>query len=201
MDRVCVLIDYQNMHLTARDLFTNWGQPAHMSLVDPLLVSELIVEKRSRKRPSELAAVRVFRGRPVPEHEPHLTGYWDRQKDRWELDTRVKVVPRALNYRGWPSHPPREKGVDVAFAIELVRSALGQEYDAYVAFTADTDLLPALELAFYGTKPGLEIATWTGKRPLWFKQETQQGRKLPYCHFLNRDDFDACRDRTDYRTT
>lgn len=85
----------------------------------------------------------------------------------WERDQRVRVVRRDLNYRGWPDIPPREKGVDVALAIDLVESALLGQYDVAVVFSCDSDLLPAMKY-------------------------------LPYCHFLNADDFNAVRDRTDY---
>lgn len=80
---------------------------------------------------------------------------------------------------------PREKGVDVALAINLVQSARLGEYDATVVFSGDTDLLPAVEMAFRRTQPRIEVACWTGAKPLWFPeclaQETK--RHLPYCHF------------------
>lgn len=197
-ESACVLIDYQNAHLTGRELHRGWGEPAHLSLVHPMLLAERLVEKRSVKRATTLEAVRVFRGRPSPERQPELTGYNDAQTANWERDERLKVIRRELNYRGWPEHPPREKGVDVSLAIELIRSTLAEEYDAYIVFTADTDLIPALELAFYQTKPSLELGTWTGKRPLWFAGELRQRRNLPYCHFLSQQDFEDCQDKTQY---
>lgn len=74
------------------------------------------------------------------------------------------------------------------------------EYDVAVVFTGDTDLLPAIEMAFRRTQPHIEIACWQGAKPLWFPEELAQvpRRQLPYCHFLNEDDFNAARDTTNY---
>ncbi|WP_106235725.1 NYN domain-containing protein [Nonomuraea fuscirosea] len=43
--------------------------------------------------------------------------------------------------------------MDVALAISLVETALPSHYDAAVIFTNDTDLLPAIEMAFHRTRP------------------------------------------------
>ncbi len=129
-----------------------------------------------------------------------MTGANDAQTAAWERDPRVKVVRRDLNYRGWPDHPPREKGVDVALAIDLVESAMLNQYDAAVIFTSDTDLLPAVEMAFRRTEPRIEIACWAGAKPLWFAAGLSALPKkyLPYCHFLSKAEFLAVRDTTDY---
>ncbi|MGV9395676.1 NYN domain-containing protein [Streptomyces collinus] len=195
-DRVAVFIDYQNVHLTAHGLFANPGTPVYKALVHPLRLAECIVGKR--KSPSELHQVRVFRGRPNPARDPVPTAANDAQTSAWERDPRVTVTRRDLNYRGWPDHPPREKGVDVALAIDLVESALLKEYDVAVVFTADTDLIPAIEMAFYKTAPRVEIAAWSGQKPLWFPQELQAKRRLPWCHFLSSVDFAAVQDHTNY---
>ncbi|HEY5249296.1 MAG TPA: NYN domain-containing protein [Dermatophilaceae bacterium] len=197
-DRVAFFVDYQNVHLTAHGLFTAYGTPPHHSLVHPLLLAERVLSKRRIE--SELVEVRVFRGRPNPEHHPRPTAANDAQTAAWERDPRVTVVRRDLNYRGWPEHPPREKGVDVALAISLVESAMLKEYATAIVFTCDTDLLPAIETAFRRTEPRVEIACWSGAKPLWFPEGLSQDPKrfLPYCHFLSESDFEAVRDTTDY---
>jgi hypothetical protein len=75
--RLAVFIDYQNVHLTAHGLFTDYGQPVHLSLMDPLRLSELIAAKR--RMDSHVAAVKVFRGRPNPQHHPRATAANDAQ--------------------------------------------------------------------------------------------------------------------------
>lgn len=198
MDRVAVFLDYQNVHLSAHQQFAPYGSPPELSLVHPLRVAERICSKRHGE--CELTSVRVFRGRPNPQHHPVATAANDAQTAAWGRDPRVVVVRRDLNYRGWPDHPPREKGVDVALAIDLVEQALLERFDVGVVFTGDTDLLPAVEMAFRRTKPRIEIATWSGRKPLWFADglAATPPRYLPYCHFLNETDFRDCTDHTPY---
>ena len=197
-DRFAVFLDYQNVHLTAHGLFGNLGSPVQSSLVHPLRVAERIVAKR--RIPSDLVSVRVFRGRPNPEHHPTATAANDAQAAAWERDSRVRVFRRPLNYRGWPEHPPREKGVDVALAVDLIESALLGQDDAAVVFSTDTDLLPAVETAFRRTPARIEVASWVGAKPLWFPEYLAQSPRkfLPYCHFLNADDFQAVLDHGYY---
>lgn len=197
-ERVAVFLDYQNVHLTAHNLFAAHGARPETTLVHPVRLAECIVEKRQIE--SELVSVRVFRGRPHPEHHPVPTAANDAQTAAWQRNPRVTVVRRDLNYRGWPDHPPREKGVDVALAINLVESAMLGDYDTAVVFTGDTDLLPAIDMVFKRTQPRIEIAAWVGAKPLWFPAALAQEprRYLPYCHFLNEADFQHSRDPTDY---
>lgn len=89
---------------------------------------------------------------------PSSSATWERE------DTRLRVIRRDLNYRGWPEHPPREKGVDVTLAIALVESAMLNKYDVAIVFSDDTDLIPAVEMAF--------------------RTEMAAGRWLLWCHFL-----------------
>jgi len=142
----------------------------------------------------------VFRGRPNPQHHPTATAANDAQTSGWERDPRVSVTRRDLNYRGWPEHPPREKGVDVALAVDLIESALLDRFDVAVVFSADSDLLPAVEVAFRRTPRRIEIASWTGAKPLWFPEylAATPRRFLPYCHFLAETDFEDVRDRGHY---
>jgi hypothetical protein len=103
----------------------------------------------------------------------------------------------------WPAQAPQEKGVDVALAVDLIETALLSSYDVGIVFSGDTDLLPAIEVAFRRTPPHIEIACWRGARPLWFPDglAANPPRYLPYCHFLDKDDFEATLDpgREDHR--
>ena len=121
--KVAVFLDYQNVHLMAHGLFMQYGTPVQDALVHPLRVAERLVAKR--RDDNELVSVRE--------------------------DPRVQVTRRDLNYRGWPDHPPREKGVDVALAIALVESAMLNEYDVVIVFSGDTDLIPAVQITFRRT--------------------------------------------------
>jgi uncharacterized LabA/DUF88 family protein len=193
--RVVIFLDYQNVHLGAAELFASYGAPVEDALVHPVKIAERVLEKR--RAGGECTGIRVYRGRPNPERQPTLTAANDAQTSAWERDPRVVVRRRVLNYRGWPDERPREKGVDVALAIDVVRMAMLDEYDVGIIFSSDTDLVPAIETAFKHTKPNIEIACWSGAKPLWLP-EYLPTRYLPFCHFLNDNDFEQVRDRTQY---
>ena len=96
------------------------------------------------------------------------------------------MIRRQLNYRDWPNQPPREKGIDVSIAVDLMHLAFRKQYDALVLFSSDTDLLPALESVVKLRLGHVEVACWSGFKPLRFPRT-----HLPYCHFLNEKDWDA----------
>ena len=78
----------------------------------------------------------------------------------------------------------------------MTEAALDHAYDTAIVFSGDTDLLPALELIFRRRLMGLEIAAWSGQKPLWFPElvSATPPLRLPYCHFLDSLNFAACRD-------
>jgi hypothetical protein len=108
---VCVLIDYQNVHLTARDAFAPPGTSARDTLVDPLAFAEKLIEVRSaRQRIADqklvrLDSIRVYRGFPSNHREPALYSAAQRQRAMWERDSRVRVIARTLSGTR-PSTPP-----------------------------------------------------------------------------------------------
>jgi uncharacterized LabA/DUF88 family protein len=195
--RVAVFIDYQNVHFSARSRFQPAGAPRQRGHVDPVRVAQRIVGKR--RFGGDLTAIRVYRGRPSPDHQPEAAGASDRQASHWERDPRVVVVRRQLRYpKAWPVEPAQEKGIDVALAVDFVRLACESAYDVGVLFSRDTDLVPALE-AVCDLEVGIahvEVATWKGASRLRFPDS-----RLPWCHYLDVDDYEACRDDTDYTVT
>lgn len=68
-----------------------------------------------------------------------------------------------------------------ARAIHL---AYRREYEALVLFSSDTDLLPALEMVRDVGLGHIEVACWSGFKPLRFPKSN-----LPWCHFLSRQDW------------
>jgi uncharacterized LabA/DUF88 family protein len=187
-----IFIDYQNVHLIAHDKFNppNTGRAA--THVDPLKISELLISRRIN--PSSLVDVRVYRGRPNPEIQPVPASANDRQTQAW-VASGVTVVRRQLRYPpDWPTRPAQEKGIDVALAVDFVRLALEQRYDVGVVFSSDTDLLPALETVAEFKLASIEVAAWSHSYRLRFAGTTR-----PWCHELDRSDYLAVLDPTDYR--
>lgn len=195
MQKVAVFIGYENVHRTGHQLFASVGQPRYETVVDPLKIAEHLVLKR--KLGGELAAVHVFRGRPVPAFQAKPASANDIQAASWARDSRVKVVRRDLKYdRDGEKATAREKGIDVALAVSLVETAMLEEYDVGIVFSCDTDLLPAIELAYRKTTPSIELACWSTAKPLWFAEGLKMTppKRFPYCHFLSEQDFFDCRD-------
>lgn len=191
-DRVLVFLDYQNMHGWARRSFHPASAPPAVGHVDPLRLANLLV--RRRRRPSVLHGVRVYRGRPLPTHQPKAAAANDRQTVGWERSELVTVVRRPLLYpRSWPTTPPSEKGMDVAIALDLVAMGLDERYDAAILFSSDTDLLPAIETIVDRKLGHVEVASWSGANRIRFPAS-----QLPWCHYVSEAEYRAVEDRTDY---
>ncbi|MGH3835960.1 MAG: NYN domain-containing protein [Pseudonocardiaceae bacterium] len=197
--RVCVVIDYQNIHLTARDLFAPPGLPAHECLIHPLWFAEQVIALRATRQRDEiqqravLTAVRVFRGSPSNARDPYVYGISQRQRSEWTRDKRVDVVYRTLRYPpDWPNKPAREKGVDVLVALKVVRAALDPQFDVVILASHDTDLEPALEIAIGDGQAKIETAGWHGARVL-----RPSGARLWHTA-LDAADMDKTRDQFNY---
>lgn len=196
IDKAAVFLDYENVHGTAHNLFAAVGEPMYDTVINPLQLADRLVAKR--KNGGVLTSVRVFRGRPVPAYQPKPASANDVQTVAWESDQRVSVFRRDLKYNMGAdgSFTAREKGIDVSLAISLVEGALDRDFDVAILFSGDTDLAPALELVFRRRLVRREIAAWAGSKPLWFPEFMRQTPplRLPYCHFLNAEDFLQVRD-------
>lgn len=197
--RVCVVIDYQNIHLTARDLFAPPGLPAHECLIHPLWFAEQVIAVRATRQRDETqqravrTAVRVFRGSPSNAHDPYVYAISQRQRSEWTRDKRVDVVYRTLRYpRDWPHKPAQEKGVDVLVALKVVRAALDPRFDVVILASHDTDLEPALEIAVGDDRAKIETAGWHGARVL-----RPSGTRLWHTA-LAEADMDKTRDQFNY---
>ncbi len=184
-ENIAVFLDFQNVHLTGHGLFGG-GCELYRCVPDPARVGALIASRR--RRPSEAAAIRVYRGRPDPNRQPTPAAANDAQASQWSRDPRVHVVRRMLNYRSWPDRPPQEKGIDVALAVDLMHCGFRHQYDALVVFSSDTDLLPALEAVVQLRLGHVEVACWAGFKPLRFPGSVPP---VPYCHSLGERDWQA----------
>lgn len=190
-----LLIDYQNIHLTARDRFAPPGTDARATLVHPTAFAERTLRIRATAAPgaAEIVSIALFRGVPSNARQPLLYAASHAQRAHWTRDARVCVHYRTLRYGNWPKEPPREKGVDVHLAIELVRAAyLTSEVDVAIVATHDTDLEPALAMAAASGRIGVETVGWACARRL-----RVPGHALRHTT-LGRPDFLAARDTRDY---
>lgn len=193
--RVMVFIDYMNAYRSARRAFFDdeWD-PGHVGQFHPLRLALKLKGLGVGGR--ELVGVRVYRGIPSESRDQAGAAAADRQVGIWNQADIVVPVTRTLNYR--EPDRPREKGIDVALAIDYVMLS-GEDYDVGVLFSEDTDLVPALEAVAKIKGPeACETGCWlpTGRhtaRPLLLPKQP-----LGKVHLMARKDYDHVRDATDY---
>ncbi len=201
MSRVAVFIDYQNVYMRAREAFSSPAANFTEGQVHPRRLG-LLLRDRGRTHGSnrELEVVRVFRGSPSPKHSPVGQAACQRQVNAWEAQDRVEAVTRPLRYYpkgetdGQRQYVAREKGIDVQIALSIALGAERDAYDVAVLFSADTDLLPALEEARAAGKH-VEVAAWKPDRGF----ASRLSLPKMWCHYLTRRDYDSVADPTDYR--
>jgi len=203
-DRVVMFLDYQNVYKGARACFADRMAPHTAGQVHPLALGLRIVEDSPYER--TLNQVRVYRGRPDATRDPKGYAACTRQVDIWRQDPRVVCTLRTLQYpRGWPTdhvagEVPREKGIDVALAIDFVTMAVRGEYDVGILMSTDTDLRPALEAVWdLGTatgRPRAEVAAWSGEG-MHNRRLSIPGARI-WCHWLDSRIYTAVADPTNY---
>ncbi len=115
----------------------------------------------------------------------------------------MRVIQRTLNYpRNWPhghqpGEKPREKGIDVALALDYVTLGVGAEYDVGILMSTDTDLKPALEFIRASVPSArAEVAAWSALSG-HSRRLAISGQKL-WCHWLDDEDYASCADSIDY---
>lgn len=208
---VVVFLDWQNVYMRAREAFESPSAPGYKGQTDPVDLAHVLVTKHAARHPEhtfDLAEIRIYRGRPTQQADP--TGYnaFQRQTAKWASNKKVRPRYNDLRYpEDWGSEEceekPREKGIDVALAVDLVTMALDAKFDVGIVMSADYDLIPAIEhvvvrRATRGIGPVVEVAAWKsdqGDKPLRLR--------LPHnglwCIWLDRSDYWGVNDDTDYR--
>lgn len=196
VERVFVFLDYQNIYRRARDAFHLTHEPHWEGQVHPYGVAYELCRRSEEWRTRQLAGVRVYRGLPNARMDPQGNAACLRQLAFWESLPKVEAVKRPLQYPPPGSRREvREKGIDVQLAIDVVMGAINNRYDCAVVFSADTDIIPALEavVEIKGRK-SVEVATWEGCSRIGSKKE-----KI-WCHYLDRKTYEQVADRHDYNT-
>lgn len=222
--RAAVVMDYQNVHLTARDIFQP-GQPPYTALIHPMQFAKAAVQERNRRQRegfphATLAKVFVARGLPHTDHEREQNGRCTAQAEQWRRDG-AEVHLRDLKYeydrdasgrpikdingKMTPKGRGKEKGVDVACGVRAVRFAVEPAIDLVLLASRDTDLVPVLDEIYdmRGTDPKtvarIETLTWDDPTAALRLGSLRPGgsRKIWNTN-LDRKVFEAAVDRTEY---
>ena len=193
--KLILFIDAQNVYHRARETFA-LGTDSHIDgQIDPWAVAELIAARGGpRQEPVEVMGVRIYTGYHTPERDSRAYASYRKQRASWE-QSGCHVVARAVRYSGPDDRHGREKGIDVALAVDYVRLAIQHEFEIGVIFSVDTDLAPALEFVKSLNDPSLMPATaaWYGEGAV-----TQINVPGVWCHRLSKADYIAVHDPTDY---
>jgi len=210
--KVVVFFDWQNVYKRAREAFFDATHDEYTKgQADAVDLALTLLAKAQALHPDEmleLHEVRIYRGRPVQQRDPKGYDAFQRQDGRWRRNQKIRTVYRDIKYpRDW-GHPscvekPREKGIDVALAVDLVALARDESYDIAILMSADYDLIPAVDYVQHrhqhrGAGPLIEVAAWKSDitdRPLRLKSQ----RHRLWCHWLERSDYYGAEDPTDYR--
>lgn len=159
--RVAVFFDWQNCYRSARDAF---GSGTNGNVNPYQLARYLALSRPPGAGAGDLQTVEIYSGIPSQRRDAASYAARRRQHAAWTRQSAVvRVHTRTLVYR--PN--PVEKGIDVAIAIDLVRHVVFQRTcDVAILISADTDLLPALELIVeeHGDH-AIEVAAWDGGPP------------------------------------
>jgi len=219
--RTAVIMDYQNVHLTAHGLFDgSKHRPQHESLVDPLLFANQLIGARNQTQKvgyaaASLSKVLVYRGQPSSEHDPQAYARSQRQKAQWERDQRILVTLRPLKYfysydefgdrlrdgdGKFVVNGKREKGIDVLCALAVVREARNPDIDLVILASQDSDLEPALDEALDLHLAKIETYCWydPSKRHM-SRQLRPTAHTAAWNTRLGETQFKKCWDPTDYQ--
>lgn len=195
--RVVVFVDYQNVYKGARESFHTPDAPGNNGQVHALQLGELVA---SQVPDGELTQMRVYRGIPSNKQEPRGYGAVRKQTASWVKSSpeKIHVYHRPLQYLAGMS--PREKGIDVQLAIDFVVMAVKDEYDVGVLFSADTDLVPALDAVCDLSRDG-RPAAWVGgwDGPNYKKRCIRpSGSRHAPCVWLTLPHYNAVKDHNHY---
>lgn len=208
--RVVVFLDWQNVYMRARESFHDpAADPAVKGQVDPVDLAHVLKDDHATRHEGvtfELGEIRIYRGRPTQQRDPIAHAAFRRQTAAWASNRLIRPVFSDLRYPlDWGEatcrERPREKGVDVALAVDLVTLCQDGGYDVAIVMSADYDLTPALSYVARRTAtrgaPVVEVAAWRGDqdgRPLRIRLDNQR----LHCIWLTEQQYWGVMDERDY---
>jgi hypothetical protein len=193
---VVVFVDYMNVYQDFRRAFcTGTLLPTHGQF-HPVMLAGLLTGKGPEFEEWHLTGTRVYSGRPTPDRNARAAAAADRQAAAWER-AGATVLTRPLQYQR--SGQARQKGVDVALAVDVVSMAHEGGYEIAVIASTDTDLVPSIEAVqrIRGTDrfPRVCVVSYNG---MGKRLQLAGSGAQPYAFRLNRADYQAVRDTTIY---
>jgi len=195
--RVIVFVDYMNVYEDFRRAFCSGTLLPTDGQFDPVAFGKLLAERGPNHEEWRLSEVRVYVGQPIHAHNTRAATAHDRQSAVWR-NAGVVVLARPLQYL--PGGVVRQKGIDVALAVDVVSLAHERKYEIAIIASTDTDLVPAIEAVqrFRGFErfPRVCVVSYDGLGKRLQLPDTRANQ--PYAFRMSKDDYAAVRDRTVY---
>ncbi|WP_336639969.1 NYN domain-containing protein [Micrococcus luteus] len=210
MSGVVVYMDWQNLYKRARSSFYTPDDPDFVhGQVWPHKLARLLVDDHNSQNGTslQLQEIRIYRGKPGNKFDP--TGYnaFQRQVTAWRSHNNlIRVIYRDLKYPTrlnadgeWTrsDEPVKEKGVDVALAVDVATMSTEGIYAHAIVFSSDNDLAPAIEYVHANAdpengRPTVSVAAWDGGSRL-----RPRARNV-YCRWVMEEEFKNVEDLRDY---
>lgn len=206
--RVVVFLDWQNVYKQARSAFHSANDPGPKGQVHPVDLAETIAARAPEGVNRELSGVRIYRGMPDNKYDSKGYDATQRQITSWQKDDRVVVTTSKLKYPDdfvlgkSDIKLVKEKGIDVALALDFAGMGVDAGYEVGVLMSCDQDLVPALERVHQrkmtrGAEfPVIEVAAW--KSPFRRSPRLSFGHGKPFCHWLDQETYWGLMDERDY---
>lgn len=160
---------------------------------NPIELSKLIIRQN---RDWALTGIRLYTGIHDFSKKPRLNQFWHRKLNAHKInDSRVYVYAAPLLYT---ASGPREKGIDIRIALDLIRMARLDQYDVAILFSQDSDF----------REVAMEIRGIAREKQRWIKiastclchKSTDPVRGIDKTDWLkiSKDDYDSCIDHANY---
>lgn len=189
--RVAAFFDCQNLYLKVKFL---WGHK--FPDFDPIRLSNWIVYKY-RRRGWSLSAIYLYTGVPDILANAAVHSFWHRKFAAYESrDKRVHTFINRMTYIG---DVPREKGVDVRIALDLVQKAERGEYDVALLFSQDNDFEEAAkEVRRVAQERGCWIKVASAFPFDAFSARRQRGVRATEWVPFEKHEYNCCIDPSEY---
>ena len=197
--RAMAFIDGQNLFYAVKEAF-GYTFPNY----DPYALAQAVCTANGW----QFQGAHFYTGLPDPEREPNWHCFWLAKLEAMRLRG-VTTFSRPLRYHEQAVSLPsgecasvmvgHEKGVDVRIALDAVRQARESRYDVALLFTQDQDLSEAV----------VEVKNISSQQDRWIKlacafpvgPSSMERRGVNGTDWIRieREMYDACIDRSDYR--
>ena len=183
--------DAQNLYMHAKAAFGH----THPNF-DPTKLHQHVCDRLGLRK----TLTHLYSGIPDRKHSPFWAEYWTKRKLALKRSG-VHVVTRPLRYHQYAGTlVPREKGIDVRLALDVVSLARKQQYDVAILFSQDQDLVEVVDEVRDISKEQGRLIRLVSVFPTGPNATSRRGIDRTEWVTVDQADYDACLDERDYRS-